>query len=694
MSYLIYSFSMIVCSGMFLLLYHLAISRKADYTTCRRYILITMLLSAIIPALNVPLYHKEIKPAAMSDNHIVESVISDNTPAASTVTMSDLNTATEPSAATTQPAAPATFDAQDYSSLPVSRFNNWPLLILLVYLVGLLCCLGLTIRSLFSIRRIKSTADISERPEFTLAQSREVRSPFTFLGTVYIGKDYTDRERSQILCHELSHVRHHHSYEKMAMSLMRSIFWFNPFIWIAEKSLEEAQEWQADNEVMSQGYTFEEYSGTIIRQLFGLSPLATTGMSKSITKTRLIRMKQKESTGHLLAVSALTIVLTSVLFLCFGCKTVVKDSFVNDDDRELPGQPSFIKTEGDYRNYVRQDDRMFFMVDNLIFAKKGDKTLHKHFDEEFNAFDNISRGVDILENPEKESLPTLICINGYKCADHPLAKELKWVNNKTLIVIGTHLATVEQFRSLKPEDYLEIVYYKADSKTVKTPSIVYVITTESIDYTTNYNYPALINRTDADLPEVMSLGGYGVHGDYFIAQGGDYNIAITEHFAIDGKMVSFDEFKSCYKNSPWLDPIVLRNSQAERRFGKGITEIAEFRSGRTTRVHFSNVNGLLMSVINGREHNLSELKDLSTILGISPEIKENDPLTYVEISFDQQNNSWMTDEMVDHIKQFIPWDDPKLIINAFLIKTVQSKPAPEIGFQKYSRKELIPVLPD
>ena len=100
MSYLIYSFSMIVCSGMFLLLYHLAISRKADYTTCRRYILITMLLSAIIPALNVPLYHKEIKPAVISDNHITENVISDNAPAASTVTMSDLQTATEQSAQT------------------------------------------------------------------------------------------------------------------------------------------------------------------------------------------------------------------------------------------------------------------------------------------------------------------------------------------------------------------------------------------------------------------------------------------------------------------------------------------------------------------------------------------------------------------------------------------------------------------
>ena len=52
-----YSFCVMVCSGIFMLLYHLFVSRKAGYTFCRRYLIAAMILSVVIPALNVPLYH-------------------------------------------------------------------------------------------------------------------------------------------------------------------------------------------------------------------------------------------------------------------------------------------------------------------------------------------------------------------------------------------------------------------------------------------------------------------------------------------------------------------------------------------------------------------------------------------------------------------------------------------------------------
>lgn len=688
MSYLIYSFSMIVCSGLFLLLYRLVISRKADYTFCRRYLLVTMLLSVIIPTLNVPLYHKEFKRAQAPVESTASAVITETAPSQSAISPSGI--LADAKSAITQTLEP-TVSVPEFDSIDENRFDNWPLVFLLVYIAGVVICLGVTVHSLFLISGYKKNARLTLMPSFTLAENSKVKSPFTFLGTVYIAQDYTERERSQILNHELSHVHHHHSYEKMAMALLRSIFWFNPFMWVASTCLEEVQEWQADNEVMSKGYSFEEYSATIIRQLFGLSPLATTGMSKFVTKSRLLRMKQNESKGHLLAVSALSVALTSALFLCFGCKHIIVSDLQNDDNRELPGQPPFIKTEGDYRKYVGEDDRMFVNINSLIYAKKGGELKRTFFEEKLDEFDELERGIEIVERPWMDSFPTMICLNGYKCADFPTSQELRWVNNKTIIVIGTRLANVNEFRKLKPEDYLAIVYYRPQSNPRRIPSLVYVITTESIDYTTNYNFTALINTPDADLPEVMSPGGYGTHGNYFICSSRQFNISISEHFAIDGKLVSFEEFQDCYKSRKRYNPLVLRNSQAERRFGPGILEVAELRSGGTVRVHFSNVNGFLMAVINGKEYTVSELKNLSRILGISPEVKENDPLTYVEIMFDQQNSSWLTDNMVNNLKQYIPWDDPALIIDAFCITTRESKPVAQYGFNRVTRRELITV---
>ena len=49
-----------------------------------------------------------------------------------------------------------------------------------------------------------------------------------------------------VLCHEAGHVRHRHSAERIAVELVRSLFWFNPFVWIAGRWLQEVHEWEAD----------------------------------------------------------------------------------------------------------------------------------------------------------------------------------------------------------------------------------------------------------------------------------------------------------------------------------------------------------------------------------------------------------------------------------------------------------------
>ena len=43
-------------------------------------------------------------------------------------------------------------------------------------------------------------------------------------------------------------------------------------------------------------------------------------------------------------------------------------------------------------------------------------------------------------------------------------------------------------------------------------------------------------------------------------------------------------------------------------------------------------------------------------------------------------------------KGYIPWDDPSLVINAYRKVWTTSKPDPSIGFNRYTREDLIPVL--
>lgn len=125
----------------------------------------------------------------------------------------------------------------------------------------------------------------------------------------------------QILTHEASHVRHRHSYERLFMSVLRSIFWFNPFFWMAEKDLEEVQEWEADKDVLDEGWNLKTYRKTIFKQLFGYNPDITCGLNHSLTKQRFIMMTQSHrGKGAWLRLAA-TFPAIAAAFIAFGCGT-------------------------------------------------------------------------------------------------------------------------------------------------------------------------------------------------------------------------------------------------------------------------------------------------------------------------------------------------------------------------------------
>ena len=51
-----YILEVLICSGLFLVLYRWLLAGKVSYRICRAYIVGTMLLAAVIPVLDVPLY--------------------------------------------------------------------------------------------------------------------------------------------------------------------------------------------------------------------------------------------------------------------------------------------------------------------------------------------------------------------------------------------------------------------------------------------------------------------------------------------------------------------------------------------------------------------------------------------------------------------------------------------------------------
>ena len=64
-----------------------------------------------------------------------------------------------------------------------------------------------------------------------------------------------------VLCHELAHIRRGDWAAQMTAELLRSIYWFNPLMWIASTRLRRESEQACDDEVLNLGIDGPEYAG-------------------------------------------------------------------------------------------------------------------------------------------------------------------------------------------------------------------------------------------------------------------------------------------------------------------------------------------------------------------------------------------------------------------------------------------------
>ena len=291
-----YIIEVLISSGLFLALYRWLLAGKVRYRICRAYIVGTMLLAAVIPLLDVPMYSPAPVPAAVERALVL-------VPEA----MPESGIAPGEGAADEIPAAPAATEAIVLKILAAA------------YILISASSIALIVFNTIKIRRLRREARLTRIEAWTLAASEKIQTPVSVLRTVYMGYNYSPSERRMILSHEASHVRHRHSYERLSLSVLRSILWFNPFLWIAEKDLREVQEWEADRDVLKEGNDLTLYRTAIFKQLFGYNPEISSGLNHSLTKKRFIMMTKTRPGRYATLRLAAALPLITATFLAFGC---------------------------------------------------------------------------------------------------------------------------------------------------------------------------------------------------------------------------------------------------------------------------------------------------------------------------------------------------------------------------------------
>ena len=308
MSVIRYIIEMIICSGLFLVAYRWLLAKKVGFGLCRAFIVMSMLLAVAIPAMDVPLFPEKTlsQQGVLTGFDFLVMELDGAVPMDPEVDMHEA----ENMGAETAP-VPKAFDIKAAAGIAVK----------VIYVLVALASLGLTVYNIIKIQKLRRRSKLTRTEEYTLAEHEDIKTPFSFLMTIFMGFNYEAGERLQILTHEASHIRHRHSFERISLSILRSIFWFNPFFWMAEKDLEEVQEWEADKDVLNEGYELDTYRTTIFKQLFGYNPDISCGLNHSLTKQRFIMMTQSHRGKGAWIRLAATLPAIAATFFAFGCGT-------------------------------------------------------------------------------------------------------------------------------------------------------------------------------------------------------------------------------------------------------------------------------------------------------------------------------------------------------------------------------------
>lgn len=280
---IIYMLEVLVCSGVLLAAYAILLERRVKFRWCRLYLLLTTFAAALIPLLRIPVWPGRIVAAAPA--------ISPDLPVWTGEVLPD--------------------EGGGFAVTPES-------LCLGLYLLGAALIAGVMVWQVIRIRRLRRGAEISRTGDYTLVRTRQEIASFSFLHTIYVWDKTPAGELAAILAHESSHIAHRHSIERILMELMKALLWWNPFAWIAARRLTEAEEFEADNDVLSSGYDRAEYMQTIFRQLFGYSPEIANGLRNSLTKKRFKMMTKQTKSRHGLLRLAGTLPAVIGLLCAFG----------------------------------------------------------------------------------------------------------------------------------------------------------------------------------------------------------------------------------------------------------------------------------------------------------------------------------------------------------------------------------------
>jgi len=208
---------------------------------------------------------------------------------------------------------------------------------------------------------------------------------FSAMGYIFINTRLSPEEAGEIIRHEQNHLKQNHFIDIIFIEFVKAFQWFNPVVYLFNRSLRAIHEYQADQECLSSGVPIVNYQSLLLNQVFKSRAFKLTNnfSNPSLIKKRMVMMTKKRTTS---IASAKMLIVVPVIGIVFLAISASKSELMPPP----PPPPSSTSQYSELKNNVQavmeeptneSDEVPFVVVEDMPMFRGGDVALLKYIAE-------------------------------------------------------------------------------------------------------------------------------------------------------------------------------------------------------------------------------------------------------------------------------------------------------------------------
>lgn len=193
---------------------------------------------------------------------------------------------------------------------------NWISVLKWFYLVVLWVLLGRILIQMTAMGLIYAKSKKERMGKCVLVYNTRFRNVFSFFNLIFLTEESSTKEDlHQIILHEKIHASQYHSLDIVLIELLAAVMWFNPLVWKMRNSLQLVHEYLADEGALSTGIDKLRYQTLLVNQVTEEKLICfSSSFNHSLIKKRMIMMNKRKF-NHRTKVKIFTLIPVSVISL-------------------------------------------------------------------------------------------------------------------------------------------------------------------------------------------------------------------------------------------------------------------------------------------------------------------------------------------------------------------------------------------